>query len=105
MHFLPAFLQSHALAYGPVVELAKCRVQLQHRSTVSRARLLGQLTVETLPNPPVGVSPFRFRPPDGPAAIAARDMPPAIAWPSLLRLEIAVGLSHRELTPLTHTPV
>ena len=52
MHYRPAFLHSHALADGPVVEQIKCLVQLQQRSTVSWARLLGRLTVETIPNPP-----------------------------------------------------
>ena len=53
--------------------------------------------------PPVGVSPFHFRPTDGPAAVADRDTPLAIARPSLLRLEIAEGISHRDLTPLAHS--
>ena len=52
--------------------------------------------------PPVGVSPFRFCPPDGLAAVANRDTPPDIARPSLLQSEIAAGLSYRELTPLAH---
>ena len=103
MQCLPAVLHLHALADRPVVEQFECRVQLQHCSTVSRARWLGRLTVETLPNPPVGVSIFLFRPPDGPAAAADRDTPPAIAWPSLIRLETAAGLSYQELTPLAHS--
>ena len=78
-------------------------MQLQHRSTVYRACRLGRLTLETIPTPPVGVSPLLFRPPDGPAAIDYRDTPPAIAQPSLLRLEIAAGILHRELTPLAHS--
>ena len=57
----------------------------------------------TYTQPPVGVSPFSFRPPDGPAAVANCDMPPAISRPSLLRLEIAAGFLHRELTPLSHS--
>ena len=35
MHCWLAFLHSLALADGPVVEQVKCRVKLQHRSTVS----------------------------------------------------------------------
>ena len=46
---------------------------------------------------------LHFRPPNGPAAAEYLDTPPAIARPSLLRLEIAAGLSHRELTPLTES--
>ena len=52
MHCLPEFLHSQTLADGPVVEQVECRVQLQHHLTVSQARWLGQLTVETIPNPP-----------------------------------------------------
>ena len=84
MHCLPAFLHLQALADWPVVEQVECRVQLQHRLTISWARWLGQLTVETIPKPPVGVSPFCFRPPDGLAAVANRNTLPAIARPSLL---------------------
>ena len=47
----PALRHSHALAYGPVVEQVECRVQLQHGSTISRARRLDRLTVELVPNP------------------------------------------------------
>ena len=86
-----------------MVEQVECRVQLQHRSTISWARRLGQLTVETIPKPPVGVSPFLFCPPDGPAAVEYIDTPPAIARLSLLRLEIAAGLSHQDITPLAHS--
>ena len=78
-------------------------MQLQHRSTISRARLLEQLTVEPVPNSPVGVSPFLFRPPDGPAAVEYLNTPPAIAQPFLIRSEIAAGILHRELTPLAHS--
>ena len=102
MHCLPVFWHLHARADGPVVEQVECRVQLQHRSTISRDRWLGGLTLELVTNPPVGVSPLLFRPPDGPAAVANRDTPPAIARPSLLRSEIATGILHRELTPITH---
>ena len=52
--------------------------------------------------PPIGVSPFLFCPLDGRAAVADCNTPSAIARPSLLRSEIAAGLSHRELTH-THT--
>ena len=76
-------------------------VQLQHCLTISRDRWLGRITVENIP--PVGVSPFFFRPPDGPAAVANRNTPPAIARPSLLQSEIAAGLLHQELTPLAHS--
>ena len=86
-----------------MVEQVECRVQLQQRLTISQARRLGRLTLETIPNPPVGVSPFLFSPPDGPAAVANRDTPPAIARPSLLRSDIAAGLLHRELTLLAHS--
>ena len=81
----------------PVVEQVECRVQLQHRLTSSRTRLLGRLTVELVTNSSVGVSPLLFCPPDGPAAIEYLDTLPAKARPYLLRLEIAWGLSHREL--------
>ena len=36
-------------------------------------------------------------------AVANGGLPPAIARPSLLRSEIAAGILHRELTPLTHS--
>ena len=85
------------------MEQVKCKVQLQRCSTISQACRIEQITVELVPNSPVGVSPFLFCPPDGLAAVAYRDTPPAIAWPSLLRSEIAAGLLHRELTPLTHS--
>ena len=52
VHCHPVFLHLHALADGPVVDQVECRVQLQHRSNISRARLLGRLNVETVPNPP-----------------------------------------------------
>ena len=44
-----------------------------------------------------------FCSPDSPAAVEYLDMPPAIARPSLLRSEIAVGILHRELTLLAHS--
>ena len=78
-------------------------MQLQHLSTVSWACWLGRPTVETIPNPSLGVSPFLFHPPDSPAAVADRNTPPDIARLSLLRSDISAGLSHRELTPLTHS--
>ena len=103
VHCLPAFRHSHARADGPVVEQVECRVQLQHRSTISQDRQLERLTVELVPISPVGVSPFLFCFPDGPAAVDNLDTPPAIARPSLLRSEITAGLSHQELTSLTHS--
>ena len=103
MHCWPALRHSHACADRPVVEQVECQVQLQHRSTICRARLLEQLTVEPVPNSPVGISPFLFCPPDGPAAVKYLNTPPAIARPSLLRSYIAAELSHREITPLTHS--
>ena len=78
-------------------------MQLQHRSSISRARRLERLTVELVPKPPIGVSPFLFCPPDDPAAVDNLNTPPAIARPSLLRSEIAAGLLHRELTPHAHS--
>ena len=83
-----------------MVKQVECQVQLQHRSTISQALLLEQITVELVPKSPVEVSPFLFCPPDGPAAVEYLDTPPAIARPSLLRSQIAEGLSHRELTLL-----
>ena len=69
VHCWPALRHSHALADGPVVEQVECRVQLQHLLNSSHTRLLvGRLTVEPIPNPSVGVSPFLFCPPNGPAA-------------------------------------
>ena len=53
--------------------------------------------------PPVGVSPFLFCPPDGPAAVANCDTLPAIAWPYLLQSVITAGLLYQELTPLAHS--
>ena len=84
MHCRPALRDLHARAEGPVVEQVECRVQLQHRSTISWARQLERLTVELVPNSPVGVSPLLFCPPDGLAAVDNSDTPPAIAQPSLL---------------------
>ena len=78
-------------------------MQLQHCLTIYWARRLVQLTLENIANSPVGVSPFLFRPPNGLAAVADRDTPSAIARQSLLRSEIAVGLSHRDLTLLAHS--
>ena len=86
-----------------MVEQVECRVHLQHCLTISWARLLEQLTVELVPNSPLGVSPFLFRPPDDLAAVEYINTPPAIDLPSLLQLEIAAGLSHRELAPLVHS--
>ena len=77
------------------IEQVECRVKLQHRSTISWARLIGRLTVEPVPNSPVGLSPFLFFPPHIPAAVEYLDTPPAIARPSLLRSEIVAGLLHR----------
>ena len=86
------------------MEQVECWVQLHHCSTSSRNRLLvGRLTIEPVPNSPLGVSPFRFCPPDGPAAVKYLNMPPAIARPSLLRSEIAAGFSHQELASLAHS--
>ena len=103
MHFRTTLKHSHACADGPVMDQVKCRVQLQHCSTISWARRLERLTIELVPNSPVGVFPFLFRPPDGPAAVDNIDTPPAISWPSLLRSDIAVWLSYQELTPLAHS--
>ena len=103
MHCRPTLRHLHAQADGPVVEQVGCWVQLQHRSTISRARLIEQLTVELAPNSPVGVSPFLFCPLVGPAAVNNLDTPPAIARPYLLLSEIAAGLLHRQLTPLAHS--
>ena len=103
VHCRPALQHSHALGGRPIVEQVECQVQLQHRSTGSRNRLIdGQLTVEPISTPPIGVSPFRFRHTDDPAAVRYPNTPLSIAHPSLLRLEVAVGLSHWDLTPLTH---
>ena len=100
MHCLPAILHSHAPADGPMVEQVECQVQLKHCSTISQDHRLGLLTVETLPNPRRSFS--LFCPPNGPAAVTNGDTPPAIAQPSLLQLEIAVGISNH--TP-THTHI
>ena len=62
--------------------------------------MIERLTIEPVPNSPVGVSPFLFCPPVGLAAVKYLDIPPAIAQPSLLRSEISAGLLHQELTPL-----
>ena len=70
MQYRPVLQNLHALTDRPVLEQVKYRVQLQHRLTSLRTRLTdGRLTVETIPNPPIGVSPFRFRSPDEPAVI------------------------------------
>ena len=70
-------------------------------------RLLGPSAWEThrrnITKLPVGVPPFRFCTPNGPAAVADRNTPPAIARPSLLPSEIAGGLLHQELTPIAHS--
>ena len=85
VHCQPELRNSHVQTDGPAVEQVECRVQLQHCSTSSRTRLLvGRLTIEPVLNPSVGVSSFRFCPPDGPAAVNYLDTPPSIARPSLL---------------------
>ena len=103
MHCRLALRHLHALADGTVEEQVQCRVQLQHRSTISWARLIERLTVEPVSKSPVGVSPFLFRYPNDPAAVKYLDTPPAIARPSLFRSEIAAGLLHQDLTPLSHS--
>ena len=103
VHCRPALRHSHARADVPMLEQFECRVQMQHHSTNSWARLLEQLTVELVPTSPVGVSPFLFSPPDGPSAVEYLNMPPAIARPSLLRSEIVAGIFHRDLTLLAHS--
>ena len=62
VHCRLALRHSHTRADWPVVEQVKCRVQLHHRSIRSQTRLLWRLTVELIPNYPIGVSPFRFFP-------------------------------------------
>ena len=54
-----------------------------------------QLTVEPIPTPPVGFSPFRFHPPDETSTVGYPDTPPAIAHPSLLQLETTSGIFNR----------
>ena len=103
MHCHPALRHLHDRADGPNAEQIECQVQLHHRLTIARARRLDRLTVELLPNSPVGVSPLLFRPPDGPAAVNNLDTPPDIAQPSMLRSEIAAGISHWEITPPAHS--
>ena len=104
VHYRPAVRHSHARADGPTVKQVECQVQLQHRLTSYCTHLLvGKLNVEPVPNSPVGVSPFLFRSPNGPAAVEYLDTPPAISWPSLIQLEITAGLLHRELTLLAHS--
>ena len=93
MHCLPALRHLHDRADGPVVEQIKCRVQLQHLSTISRAHRLERLTVELVPNSPVG----------GLDAVDNLNTPPAIAWRSLIRSDIIAGLLHQDLTPLAHS--
>ena len=56
----------------------------------------------TCTKPPVGDSPFLLRPPDGRAAVDNCNTTPAIAWLSLLRSDIAAGLSHWDITLLAH---
>ena len=53
--------------------------------------------------PPVGVSPLLFHSPDGPEAVGLPDMPLVIPRLSLLRSDIAAGLSQRELKLLAHS--
>ena len=85
MHCRPSLWHSHARADGPAVDQVEFWVQLQHRSTVLQTCLLdGLLTVEHIPSPSIGVSPFLFCPPDDLTAVTYPDMPPSIAWPSLL---------------------
>ena len=104
MYCRPAFQHLHSLANGPLVEQVECRVQLQHRSTVSQTRLLdGGLTVEHIPNSSVRVSSFRFCPPDEPAAVKQPDTLSAIARPSLLRSEVSAGTYRWDLTLLAHS--
>ena len=67
-----------------MVEQVEFQVQLQHRLTIFWASRLERLTVELVPNSPVGVSPLLFLPPDGLAAVNNLDTPQAIARPSLL---------------------
>ena len=57
----------------------------------------------TYTKPPVGVFPFRFCLLDEPATGGLPDTPQAVARPSLLRSEIALGLSHQHLTPIAHS--
>ena len=65
-----AMLHLHALVDRPMVEQVKFRVQIQHRLTGLQTRLTDErLTVELIPNNPVGVSPFHFRLPDDLAAV------------------------------------
>ena len=104
MHCRPALRNLHAQADGPVAEQVECQVQLQHCSTSLWTCLLdGRLTVEYIPNPPVGVSPFRFHPPDEPTAVKSPDTPLSIDWLSLIQSEIVAGLSYWKLTPLVHS--
>ena len=61
---------SHDCTDEPALEQVKCRVQLQDLSTGLRNCLIdGRLTIEHIPNPSVGVSPFLFCPPDDPDAV------------------------------------
>ena len=87
-----------------MVEQVECRVQLQHRLTSSRTHLLGQITVEPIPNSPVGVFPLLFRPPDGPAAVQYLETPTDIDRTYLLGLEIAAGSALGDHTSRTHPP-
>ena len=57
----------------------------------------------TYTNPAIGASLLLFRPPDDPAFFIYPDTSPAIARTSLLQLEIAAGISHQELTPISHS--
>ena len=81
MHCRSALRHLHARADGPMVEQVECQVQLQHRSTISRAHLLERIIVEPVPKSPVGVSPFLFRPPNplGPLAPPLALLSPAPA--------------------------
>ena len=89
----------HAQVDGLVVEQFEFRVQLQHRPTSSWTHLVGRLTVEPIPNSPVGVSPFLFCPTDGLAAVEYLDTSPAIAQPSTTRTHLlSLGTPKETLT-------
>ena len=85
------------------MDQVKFWVQLQHFSTGLQNRLLDRRpTVEPIPNPPVGVSPFLLCPTIDPSAVVYPDTSPATARLSMIRLEITAGLSHWEITQLVH---
>ena len=63
MHCRPALRYLHAQADGPVLEHVECHVQLQHHLIGLQTHLLdGQLTIEYIPNLPIGVSPLHSPP-------------------------------------------